>query len=298
MLQDTPAHGVRVESDALGKVEVPADRLWGAQTQRSHRKLPDRRRPLPLGPAGDPRARHWSRSARPLANGELGQLPSRKAELIVRAAQEVIDGNVGRRVPAGRVPDRLGHADQHERQRGDRQPRDPARRRRGRLEDADPSERRRQPQPVVERRVPDGDAHRDRRADRRTCCCPPSSSCATRFEAKRRAFADVVMIGRTHLQDATPLTLGQVISGWVAQLDDALAAIEHAIAGPVRRSRSAARRSAPASTPHPRFGEVVASGSPRRPASRSSRRRTSSRRSPRTTRWSTRAPRCARSPAR
>src|SRR4029450_12332384 len=51
------------------------------------------------------------------------------------------------------------------------------------------------------------------------------------LDAKSRAFPHVVMVGRTHLQDATPLTLGQVISGWVAQLDQALAAIAHALPG-------------------------------------------------------------------
>ena len=56
------------------------------------------------------------------------------------------------------------------------------------------------------------------------------------------------MIGRTHLQDATPVTLGQVISGWVAQLDDARAALAFARARPVCRWRSAAPRSAPGST--------------------------------------------------
>ena len=56
------------------------------------------------------------------------------------------------------------------------------------------------------------------------------------------------MVGRTHLQDATPVTLGQVISGWVAQLEQALATVRAAL--PASTSwRSAARRSAPASTP-------------------------------------------------
>ena len=62
------------------------------------------------------------------------------------------------------------------------------------------------------------------------------------------AFADIVKIGRTHLQDATPLTLGQEISGWVAQLDHGLAAIRARARAGRTSSRSAARRSAPAST--------------------------------------------------
>ena len=93
------------------------------------------------------------------------------------------------------------------------------------------------------------------------------------LDAKARAFADIVMIGRTHLQDATPLTLGQMISGWVAQLDQALrasspprcpACCELAIGGTAVGTGLNA---------HPRFGAAVArERSPPRPASRSSRR--------------------------
>src|ERR1700722_15531456 len=88
----------RVEEDALGKVEVPADHLWGAQTQRSHLNFP----------IGVERYR-WGRSViralgilkkcAALANGELGQLPKAKVDLIVRAAQEVIDGKLDDEFP-------------------------------------------------------------------------------------------------------------------------------------------------------------------------------------------------------
>src|SRR4029453_12227559 len=83
----------RVEEDALGDVEVPADHLWGAQTERSRRNFP----------IGVDRFR-WARSViralgilkkcAALANGELGQLPRETVDLIVRAAQEVIDGKL------------------------------------------------------------------------------------------------------------------------------------------------------------------------------------------------------------
>src|SRR5664279_4433083 len=60
---------------------------------------------------------------------------------------------------------------------------------------------------------------------------PAVTQLQTTLEAKARAFAGVVMLGRTHLQDATPVTLGQVISGWAAQLHDALAFVRAARAG-------------------------------------------------------------------
>ena len=88
----------RVEEDALGEVEVPADHLWGAQTQRS-------RRNFPIGVErfrwGRPviRALGILKKCAALANGELGQLPPEKVDLIVRAAQEVIDGKLDGEFP-------------------------------------------------------------------------------------------------------------------------------------------------------------------------------------------------------
>src|SRR5690348_14396779 len=85
------ANEFRIEEDALGDVHVPAEHLWGAQTQRSHLNFPigvDRFRWGRLVI----RALGTLKKCAALANGELGQLPKKKADLIVRAAQEVIDG--------------------------------------------------------------------------------------------------------------------------------------------------------------------------------------------------------------
>jgi fumarate hydratase, class II len=89
---------MRTEEDALGQVEVPADHLWGAQTERSHRNFP----------IGVERYR-WDRAViralgilkkcAALANRELGQLPSDKVDLIVCAAQDVIDGRLDHEFP-------------------------------------------------------------------------------------------------------------------------------------------------------------------------------------------------------
>src|SRR5215470_9728287 len=89
---------VRVEEDVLGDVEVPSDHLWGAQTERSHRNFPigvDRfkwNRPVI-------RALGILKKCAALANGELGQLPREKVDLIVRAAQEVIEGKLDDEFP-------------------------------------------------------------------------------------------------------------------------------------------------------------------------------------------------------
>jgi fumarate hydratase class II len=88
----------RVEEDALGNVEVPVDHLWGAQTERSHRNFPigvERYR------WGRPviRALGILKKCAALANKELGQLPDEKVDLIVRAAQDVIDGKLDGEFP-------------------------------------------------------------------------------------------------------------------------------------------------------------------------------------------------------
>src|ERR1700761_1353695 len=90
-MSTTTAADFRIEEDALGDVHVPAEHLWGAQTQRSHVNFP-------IGVErfrwGRPviRALGILKKCAALANGELGQLPRGQVDLIVRAAQEVIDG--------------------------------------------------------------------------------------------------------------------------------------------------------------------------------------------------------------
>jgi fumarate hydratase, class II len=105
----------RVEEDALGNVEVSIDRLWGAQTERSHRNFP-------IGVEhyrwGRPviRALGILKKCAALANRELGQLPDEKVSLIVRAAQEAIDGKLDGEFPLVVFQNGIGHPDQHERQ--------------------------------------------------------------------------------------------------------------------------------------------------------------------------------------
>src|SRR5947208_8955042 len=98
MMKEQARPGMRIEEDALGNVEVPADHLWGAQTERSHLNFPigvDRykwNRPVI-------RALGILKKCAALANGELGQLARQKVDLIVRAAQEVIDGKLDGEFP-------------------------------------------------------------------------------------------------------------------------------------------------------------------------------------------------------
>ena len=236
--------GNRIETDSMGDVEVAADRYWGAQTQRSLQnfKIGGQRFGRPVI-----RAFGVVKKAAAQVNRELGKLDAQLADAHrARPPTRSMAGDARRPLPARRLADRQRHADEHERQRGHREPRERARRHAARQHDQGPdsSERSREHVAVVERRVPDRDARRGGRAHRASARCPPSSALRSAIEDKSEAFADVVKIGRTHMMDATPLTLGQEMSGWAAQLAFAEKKLAEALDG-LSISRSAAPPSAP-----------------------------------------------------
>ena len=174
----------RIETDSMGEVRVPADRYWGAQTQRSIEHFPigvERfrfTRPLI-------RAFGVLKMAAARANAELGELPQDKAELIARAAQEVADGALDDEFPL--VVFQTGSGTQtnmnaNEVIAGARQR---ARRRRPRRQEPGPSERRREPRPVVQRHLPGGDARRHGPGARGPADPGRRRRCATRCAPRR-----------------------------------------------------------------------------------------------------------------
>ena len=213
----------------LGDVQVPADRLWGAQTQRSCINFP----------IGVERFR-WGRSViralgtlkkcAALANGELGQLFNEKVDLIVRAAQEVIDGRLDGEFPL--VVFQTGSGTQTNMDAnevianraiqlaggvvGSKKPVHPN-------DDVNHSQSSNDTFPTA-MHIATVEAIDNQ-------LIPAVGALRDALGAKARTYRNVVMIGRTHLQDATPLTLGQMISGWVAQLDQALDGIRQSLAG-------------------------------------------------------------------
>jgi fumarate hydratase, class II len=223
LVSSADTYNVRVEEDALGNVEVPADHLWGAQTERSHRNFPigvDRYR------WGRPviRALGILKKCAALANGELGQLPKEKVDLIVRAAQEVIDGKLDNEFPL--VVFQTGSGTQTNMNSnevianraiqlaggtvGSKKPIHPN-------DDVNHSQSSNDTFPTA--------MHIATVEELENVLMPALHALRETLDLKSKAFCRVVMVGRTHLQDATPLTLGQVISGWVAQLDQALDAV-------------------------------------------------------------------------
>lgn len=217
----------RIEEDSLGDVEVPADHLWGAQTQRSHINFP-------IGVErfrwGRPviRALGILKKCAAQANGELGQLPKEKVELIVKAAQEVIDGKWDGEFPlvvfqTGSGTQTNMNANEVIANRaiqiaggvvGSKKPIHPN-------DDVNHSQSSNDTFPTVMYIATVEQMTNE--------LLPAIKELRATFAAKSKGYAGVVMVGRTHLQDATPITLGQIISGWAAQLDHAIAVIEAAI---------------------------------------------------------------------
>jgi fumarate hydratase class II len=207
-------HQTRVETDSFGPIEVPADRYWGAQTERSLRnfRIGTERMPRPLL-----HALAVIKRAAAEVNHELGSLDARRAKAIVRAAQEVIDGKLDDHFPltvwqtgsgtqtnmnvneviAARANELLGgkrgaHAPVH--------PNDHVNMSQS-SNDCFPSAMHIAAAAEITRRL-----------------LPALAHLHAALERKRKEFAHIVKIGRTHTQDATPLTLGQEFSGYAAQV--------------------------------------------------------------------------------
>jgi fumarate hydratase class II len=234
---------------------VPAERLWGAQTERARENFPigvDRFR----WGRGVIRALGIVKKCAALANLELRQLPEEKVDLIVRAAQEVIDGKLDAEFPLGVF--QTGSGTQTNMNANEVIANRAIQLAGGVLGSKSPVH----PNDDVNRSHSSNDAFPtvmhiaavEEIADR---LLPAVRSLRATLDAKAKAYAEIVMVGRTHLQDATPLTLGQLISGWVAQLDDGVATIERALPGLLQLAIGGTAVGTGLNAP-PRFGEVVA----------------------------------------
>ena len=245
----------RIEKDSLGEVHVPADRLWGAQTQRSIANFP----------IGVPRFA-WGRiviqalgivkAAAAEANCDLGQLDADKTALIVAAAAEVIAGQHDSEFPL--VAFQTGSGTQTNMNINEVIANRAIQMAGGTVGSKSPVH----PNDDVNRGQSSNDAfptvmHVAAVLALDGDLLPAVHALRDTLDAKAREFETVIMVGRTHLQDATPLTLGQVISGWVAQLDQATAVIAQGMQGllPLAMGGTAVGTGLNA---HPRFGSLVA----------------------------------------
>ena len=214
----------RREYDSLGPVEVPADRLWGAQTQRSLDNFPIGRGRFVWGRAVI-RAFGLLKKAAALANCRLGRLPADTAAAIVRAADEVIAGAHDEEFPL--VVFQTGSGTQSNMNANE------VIARRASLLAGGPAIH---PNDDVNRSQSSNDAfpavmHIAAVEAIEGELLPAVGGLREALAERGGALSPVVLIGRTHLMDATPLTAGQLFSGWTAQLDQAASGIRTALDG-------------------------------------------------------------------
>ncbi|WP_040161078.1 class II fumarate hydratase [Mobilicoccus massiliensis] len=248
----------RRETDSMGAVEVPADRYWGAQTQRSIENFPIGRDTFVWGRSMI-RALGQLKLGAARANRELGELSAlddKALDAVEQAAREVVAGDLDENFPlvvfqtgsgtqsnmnsneviANRAIDILG----------------------GEMGSKSPVH----PNDHVNRGQSSNDTfptamHIAVVLDLHEYLYDQVTRLRDVLAAKSEEFADVVKVGRTHLQDATPITLGQEIGGWVAQLDFALAGVHHAEEGVLDLAIGGTAVGTGLNA-HPRFGELAA----------------------------------------
>ena len=220
---DTPLAAIRTrtETDSFGPIEVPADRYWGAQTERSRTnfRIGEERMPRPIITA-----LAIIKRAAAQTNRELGTLDARRAKAITEAAQEIVDGKLDDQFPlvvwqtgsgtqtnmnvneviANRANERLG----------------------GKLGAKSPIH----PNDHVNMSQSSNDSfptamHIAAAREITERLIPALTHLQAALDAKTKAFASIVKIGRTHTQDATPLTLGQEFSGYAAQVKSGIARV-------------------------------------------------------------------------
>ena len=219
----------RIESDSMGEVNVPADRYWGAQTERSRDNFKIGTERFQWGRAVKKSLGVLKKCAA-LANGELGQLPAATVKLIVQAADEVIAGTLDDHFPL--VVFQTGSGTQSNMNAnevisnraieiaggvmGSKKPVHPN-------DDVNRGQSSNDTFPTAMHIAAVQVIH-----DR---LLPAVRQLRDVFLSLEKKHADLVKIGRTHLQDATPITLGQEISSWRAQIDDRIKGIERALPG-------------------------------------------------------------------
>jgi fumarate hydratase class II len=215
----------RVETDTFGPIKVPADRYWGAQTQRSLQnfRIGSETMPEPLV-----RALGIVKRAAARVNRDLGALEPRLADTIMRAAQEVIDGKLAGHFPlvvwqTGSGTQSNMNANEVIANRANEILGAPL----GGKSPVHPNDH-------VNRSQSSNDTfptamHIAAVEQVQHQLLPALEHLAAGLHARAGAFKDIVKIGRTHLQDATPLTLGQEFSGYVTQVGYGIARLKQAL---------------------------------------------------------------------
>ena len=243
----------RTETDSFGPIEVSADRYWGAQTQRSLQnfRIGDERMPKPLV-----RALGIVKQAAALANKTLGQLEPAIADAIAAAAQEVIDGRLDEHFPL--VVWQTGSGTQSNMNANEVISNRAIETLGGAMGSKAPIH----PNDHVNRCQSSNDTfptamHIAAAEETARRLMPALAHLLKALDDKSNAFAHIIKIGRTHTQDATPLTLGQEFGGYVAQVDYGLRRVKESLYGLYELAQGGTAVGTGLNT-HPRFAEVFA----------------------------------------
>lgn len=217
--------GVRTETDSFGPLDVPSDKYWGAQTQRSlgNFKIGIETMPIPLV-----RALGVIKKAAALTNMDQGLLESRIGDAVAAAAQEVLDGKHNDNFPL--VVWQTGSGTQSNMNANEVIANRAIEILGGTMGTKDPVH----PNDHVNRSQSSNDTfptamHIAAVEEVHHALLPALDKIAAALEAKAEAWSDIIKNGRTHLQDATPLTLGQEFSGYAAQMRNGIARVEAAL---------------------------------------------------------------------
>ena len=217
----------RLESDSMGQISVPHNVYWGAQTARSliHFDIGE-----DILPPEMVKALGILKKACALGNADLGKLPTDKRDLIVRAADEVIAGKLDAHFPL-RIW-QTGSGTQSNMNANEVISNRAIELAGGEMGSKAPVH----PNDHVNMSQSSNDTFPTAMSIASAtvvleCLIPAVKTLRDTLDAKTKAFADIVKIGRTHLQDATPLTLGQEFSGYVTLLDQGLRDVEYSLSG-------------------------------------------------------------------
>ncbi len=242
----------RIEKDSLGEVQVPVEKLWGAQTQRSlgNFKIGTEKMPLELI-----RVFALLKKSAALVNAELGKLPADKTQAIVDAADEIVRGDWDEHFPLAVWQTGSGT-------QSNMNVNEVIANRANTLLTERGAEQRVHPNDDVNKSQSSNDTfptamHIAALVAVEDLVLPAIDKLKATLQAKSEQFADVIKIGRTHLQDATPLTLGQEISGWVAMLDKSARMIRDS-AEYLRELAIGGTAVGTGINAHPQFGDKVA----------------------------------------
>lgn len=215
----------RTEKDSLGEVKVPAEKYWGAQTERSLENFKIGGHKIPIEVI---RAFGIIKKAAAIVNWELGLIPEDKKNIIIEVSQEIIEGKLDEHFPlvvwqtgsgtqtnmnvneviSNRAIEKLGGT------LGSKHPIHPN-------DDVNCSQSSNDTFPTA--------MHIAASLLIKNKLLPNVRKLRETLDKKAKAFREIVKIGRTHLMDATPLTLGQEFSGYVSQIDHGLKALENAL---------------------------------------------------------------------